>query len=155
MSGNKFRNAVKEYIENWNRNYNLGIKIKLEQPLGYRFLNNLRIIDILLYRNNRFLGIECKYQGVSGTAYQKLIYTLEDCKTTPIPTIIVFAGNGIKEDVKSKLITSGYGIEVLYEDGLVKEKGFPVLLQRIAIELGIDWFDMDIFNKKGERYENS
>ncbi len=147
MSGKSFRDAVKDYIENWNKEYNLDIKIKVEQPLGYRFLNSLRIIDILLYRNNRFLGIECKHQSAPGTAYQKLIYTLEDCKTTPIPTVIVFAGNGIKEDVKSKLITSGYGIEVLYENGSVKEKSFPVLLQRIAIELGIDWFDMDVFNK--------
>ncbi len=141
-TGNDFRDAVKSYIENWSKGYGLNIKIATEKPVGYRFLNTIRKVDLLLYKDNRFLGIECKYQEQEGTAYQKLIYTLEDCKVAPIPIIIVFAGKGIKEDIKSMLITSGYGIEVAYNNGKIEEQKFPMLLQRIAIELGIDWFDM-------------
>lgn len=52
--------------------------------------------------------------------------------------------DGIKADMKSKLITSGYGIEVKLENGKIKEK-YPILLQRIAIELGINW--LNLFDK--------
>jgi hypothetical protein len=142
MSGNAFRDAVKDYIESWSKNNNLNIDIEIEKVVGYRFVGSLRKVDIVLHKDGKFLGIECKYQEVEGTAYQKLIYTLDDCKNTPILCIIVFSGNGIKHDVKSKLITSGMGIEVNFINGKIVEKPFPVLLQRIAIELGINWLKM-------------
>lgn len=140
MTGNEFRDAIVNYIKSWNSN----IDIKLEVPVGYRFVNSVRKVDIVLHYNGKFLGIEAKYQEGQGTAYQKLLYTLEDCKTAPIPIIIVFAGDGIKTDIKSKLITSGYGIEVKLENGKIKEN-YPILLQRIAIELGINW--LNLFDK--------
>ncbi|MCR4437410.1 MAG: hypothetical protein NUV41_16590 [Eubacteriales bacterium] len=136
-NANHFRNAIVEYIRNWKQE----IDIALEKPVGYRFVDNPRVIDILLHYNGKFMGIEAKYQEVEGTAYQKLFYTLEDCKNAPIPVLIVFAGKGIKTDVKSRLIMSGYGIEVEFIDGRIKERK-PMLLQRIAIELGINWFNL-------------
>ncbi len=140
--GNLFRDAIIEYIKQWAKQKNYKIDIAKEKIVGYRFLNNPRTIDILLHYNSRFLGIEAKLQETSGTAYQKLVYTLEDCKKAPIPVIIVFSGAGIKNDVKSMLVTSGYGIEVKFtEDGKIKEDK-PILLQRVAIELGINWFDL-------------
>ncbi len=110
--GDQFRDAIVEYIEKWNQKENLGIDVAKEKPVGFRFVNTPRKIDIVLHRNGKFMGIEAKYQGGLGTAYQKLIYALEDCKSSPIPTIIVFSGNGIKDDIKSKLIMSSLGIEV-------------------------------------------
>ncbi|MEZ0322996.1 MAG: hypothetical protein ABWJ98_01615 [Hydrogenothermaceae bacterium] len=58
--------------------------------------------------------------------------------------ILKWVGNRIKFDMKSKLITSGYGIEVKVENGEIKEN-YPILLQRMAIELGINWFNL--FNR--------
>jgi hypothetical protein len=92
------------------------------------------------------MGIEAKLQETQGTAYQKLSYTLEDCKACPIPTIIVFAGNGIREDMRTKLITSGYGIEIKFHPDDTDpamdfiEDPYNLLRQRIYIELGLDWF---------------
>lgn len=134
---NQFRDAIVKYIRDWNSE----IDIAIEKPVGYRFINNPRVIDMLLHYNGRFLGIEAKIQEVEGTVYQKLFYTLEDCKNAPIPIIIVFAGRGIKTDVKSKLIMSGYGIEVEFREGKIFENK-PMLLQRVAIELGINWFNL-------------
>ena len=139
--GDQFRDAIVEYIEEWNQKENLGIDIAKEKPVGFRFVSTPRKIDIVLHRNGKFMGIEAKYQGGSGTAYQKLIYALEDCKSSPIPTIIVFSGKGIKDDIKSKLVMSGLGIEVGFEDGQIIEKP-PLLLQRICIELGINWLNL-------------
>jgi len=138
--GNEFRNAIVQYIQQWNEKENLGINIVIEKPVGLRFVNTPRKIDIVLHKSGKFMGIEAKYQGSSGTAYQKLIYTLEDCKSSPIPTIIVFSGEGIKDDIKSKLVMSGIGIEVKFENGKIIENP-PLLLQRICIELGINWLN--------------
>ena len=139
--GNVFKKAIVDYIRSWANDKGLPIKIGTEKIVGYRFVGQYRKVDILLYYNGNFLGIEAKLQETPGTAYQKLIYTLEDCKKAPIPMIIVFSGDAIKEDVKSMLITSGYGIEVGFDGEKVYEDK-PILLQRVAIELGIDWFDI-------------
>ncbi len=140
-TGNKFRDAIIKYIEKWNQDGNFGIDIAIEKPVGFRFVGTPRKIDIVLHRNGKFMGIEAKYQDSLGTAYQKLVYTLEDCKSSPIPTIIVFSGKGIKDDIKSKLIMSGLGIEVNFKKGVISEKP-PLLLQRISIELGINWLNL-------------
>ncbi len=143
--GDRFKKAVRRYIESWNEN----IEIKEETVLGYRFVNVPRKIDLILRNkdNNRYLAIECKLQETSGTAYQKLSYTLDDVKICPVPTIIVFAGNEIKPDMKSKLIMSGYGVEVEFIAG-EDERGpkdkikdsHNILREMVYIKLGMDFF---------------
>ena len=146
-SGELFKKAIISYIKNWNKD----IEIREELPVGYRFVDSVRMVDIVLYYEKKFLGIECKYQSVEGTAYQKLSYALEDCITAPIPMILVFAGETIKLDMQSKLIMSGRGIKVnteeIYDQNnkLIEIKiteGKKILLQRISIELGINWLDL-------------
>lgn len=141
--GNDFRDAIINEIESWE----VEIDILKEKPVGLRFLNTPRKLDIVLKYTNghesRYLGIEAKLQQTSGSAYQKLSYALDDCKACPIPTIIVFAGDFIKDDMKSKLITSGIGIEVKYDDEndcIIDEKS--LFRQRVYIELGLDWFSL-------------
>jgi len=147
QSGERFKKAVIRYIESWDTD----IDLLEEKPVGYRFIDNPRNLDIVLRRGEKSLGIEAKVQTGSGTAYQKLSYALEDCKSSPIPTIIVFAdtGNFIKSDMKSKLITSGIGIEVEFvmadddkpeNDGIKDKK--DLFRQRVYIELGLDWFKL-------------
>lgn len=123
------------------------ISILIEKPVGFRFVNTARKLDIILKCENKYLGIEeAKIQESAGTAYQKLSYTLDDCRACPIPTIIVFAGEAIKDDMKSKLITSGIGIEVIYDsknDCIVDRDS--LFRQRVYIELGLDWFKL--YNK--------
>lgn len=142
--GSRFRDALVRYIRSWEED----IDILIEKPVGYRFLGNPRKLDIVLRHGGRYLGIEAKLQETSGTAYQKLSYALDDCFSCPIPTIIVFSGSGIKDDMKSKLVTSGKGLEV----GFLPNEDNPeldsiedhhnLLRQRVSIELGLDWFKL-------------
>lgn len=140
----RFREAIVRYIKSLGQD----IEVLTEKPVGYRFVGTPRLVDIVLRHGARFMGIEAKLQEGTGTAYQKLSYALEDCLACPIPTIIVFAGRGIREDMKTKLILSGRGIEVEFlpdeqnpdEDRI--EDPHLLLAQRVYIELGLNWFEL-------------
>jgi len=142
--GNRFKDAIVREISSWGE----GIDIVEEKPIGYRFVDSPRKVDIILKRGDKYLGIEAKLQESPGTAYQKLSYTLEDCKSSPIPTIIVFAGPEIKDDMKSKLILSGVGLEIEFipndqhysRDKIGDKKS--LFRQRVYMELGLDWFKL-------------
>lgn len=140
--GNNFRDAVTEYIMSWGEN----LEVLQEVNVEYRFVNTPRKLDIVIrnVENNRFMAIECKLQLTAGTAFEKFSYALDDCLASPIPTILVFAGSYIRDDMKSKLIMSGHGIEVEYreeEDGQYRLVDFKNMLkQRCYIELGMNWF---------------
>ena len=147
--GNAFRDAIVEYIaDEFKRLGITDVTIKREVIVGYRFVGQPRKLDIVLAREGRYLGIEAKYQEGSGTAYQKLSYTLQDAKVTPIPVIIVpviivFAGSGIKQDMKATLITSGIGIEIEFDVDKNRVIDYKhILLQRVMIELGLDWLSI-------------
>lgn len=140
--GNSFRDAVTEYIKSWNE----PLEVLQEVNVGYRFVNTPRKLDIVIRNttNNKFMAIECKLQLTPGTAFEKFSYALDDCLASPIPTILVFAGDHIRDDMKSKLIMSGHGIEL----GFIKNDAeqyhlidFKNLMkQRCYIELGLNWF---------------
>ena len=140
--GNSFRDAVTDYIQSWGEN----LEVLQEVNVGYRFVNTPRKLDIVIrnVENNKFMAIECKLQLTAGTAFEKFSYALDDCMASPIPTIMVFAGEYIRDDMKSKLIMSGHGIELEYievAEGEYQLKDFKNLLkQRCYIELGLNWF---------------
>jgi hypothetical protein len=134
--GQVFRDAIIEEIREWQIP---DLHLYREIVVGSRFVGKKRKLDIVLQYDTRFLGIEAKYQATQGTAYQKLSYALEDARKTPIPTIIVFAGEGIEEDVKAQLISSGIGLEVTWSAENGFHSGVDILKQRILIELGLDW----------------
>jgi hypothetical protein len=98
-----------------------------------------RNIDIVLKYQDKTLGIEAKTQQTSGTAYQKLTYSIEDAKRTPIPTIIVFSGKAIEQDVKAQLISSGIGLEVEWSPETGFGAGLDIFKQRVMIDLQMDW----------------
>jgi hypothetical protein len=142
--GDRFREAIIRYINSWGEE----IEVLREKPVGYRFVGTPRVLDIILRRGGRYMGIEAKLQETAGTAYQKLSYALEDCLACPIPTIIVFSGAGIKEDMKTKLVLSGKGIEVNFipkdddpQEDKIEDPGL-LFRQRVYIELGLNWFKL-------------
>ena len=97
------------------------------------------------------MAIECKLQLTSGSAFEKFSYALDDCIASPIPTILVFAGDFIKDDMKSKFIMSGHGIEVEFfeedEGQFILIDNRNLLKQRCYIELGLNWFPFATGNK--------
>lgn len=135
--GNKLRDAVLSAIWQWQLP---GVRVHVEPWVGSRYVDRKRRVDIVLWREHKALGIECKLQETEGTAYQKLPYALDDARITPIPTIIVFAGQAIQPDVKAQLIASGLGIEVKWDpEAKAITGGLDVLRQRVMMELGLDW----------------
>jgi len=141
-TGKKFRDELEAYIISWGEE----IEILREKPVGWRFVDRARKLDLILRRGDKYLGIEAKCQsGPGGTADQKLIYSLEDAKSSPIPTLVVFTGP-ITADIKAKLITSGLGLEVEYlPENLPGQRirdPHDLFRQRVCIELGLDWFKL-------------
>lgn len=152
--GNLFRDRVTEYINSWNEE----LEVLQEVNVGSRFVGTPRKLDIVIRNkdNNRTMAIECKVQLTQGTAYEKFTYALEDCIAAPIPTILVFAGNFIRDDMKSKLIMSGHGIEVQFNagaDGVITLFDDPnnLLRQRCYIELGLNWFPFATGDRMNEQ----
>lgn len=147
--GNLFRDKVTDYINSWGE----PLEVLQEVNVGYRFVSTPRKLDIVIRNtiNNRFMAIECKLQLSPGSAFEKFSYAMDDCIASPIPTIMVFAGDFIRDDMKSKLIMSGQGIEVeFYEDdeGLyLLNDNKNLLKQRCYIELGLNWFPFATGNK--------
>lgn len=140
--GATFRDEVVKYINSWGEN----LEVLIEVNVGARFIGTPRRIDVVIRNkdNNKYIGIECKVQFTDGTAYEKLSYALDDCISAPIPAIIAFAGPKIRDDMKSKLLMSGYGIELNYNKNQTgnHELSDPNFLfrQRCYIELGLNWF---------------
>lgn len=140
--GNAFRDTVTDYIKSWGE----PLEVLQEVNVGWRFVNTPRKLDIVVRNtiNNKFVAIECKVQLTPGSAYEKFSYALDDCLASPIPTLLVFAGNYIRDDMKSKLIMSGHGIELEFTGdeniGYTLTDPKNLLKQRCYIELGLNWF---------------
>ena len=60
--------------------------------------------------SGRSLGIECKYQGVSGSAEEKIPATIQDIAAWPIPGLVVFAGPGFSENMRAYLHSTGKAV---------------------------------------------
>ena len=136
-NGNRFRHALAEYIRGWGD----GLEVAEEKYIGWRFIGTPRKLDVVVMNpvNCRSMAIEAKLQETSGSAFEKLSYALDDCIAAPIPSIIVFSGKYIRDDMKAKLISSGCGIEVGFQDGMVEDRHL-LLKQRVYIELGMNYF---------------
>ncbi len=98
----------------------LGKALKLEATEQYKVARRIwgaeRNIDVIL-RNpltGKTLGIECKFQDQRGTTEEKVPTTIEDIKAWPIDGLVVFAGVGFTQNMKSFLISTGKAVE--FED---------------------------------------
>ena len=78
----------------------LGLRVGKQIRVGRRLWGAERRVDLVLRHpdSGRSLGIECKYQGVSGSAEEKIPATVQDISAWPIPGIVVFAGPGFSEN---------------------------------------------------------
>ncbi len=72
-----------------------------------------RRIDVVLIHpgNRKTLGIECKFQSVTGSAEEKIPATIKDIEAWPIPGLVVFAGAGFSENMRMFLISTGKAVE--------------------------------------------
>jgi hypothetical protein len=95
----------------------LGKKLNLESRQEYKVARRIwgaeRHIDVILKNpaNGKTLGLECKFQGGGGSAEEKVPATIQDISAWPIDGIVVFAGDGFTENMKSYLISTGKAVE--------------------------------------------
>ncbi|MBI5159888.1 MAG: hypothetical protein HY996_00465 [Micrococcales bacterium] len=94
----------------------LGLDVRQQVRVGRRLWGAERKIDVILTHRDsrRSLGLECKYQGTTGTAEEKIPATIADIAAWPIPGLVVFAGTGFSPNMRQYLIASGKAVE--FED---------------------------------------
>jgi len=76
--------------------------------------------------SNQSLGIECKWQGVGGSAEEKIPATIQDIAAWPISGLVVFAGQGFSTNLTSYLHSTGKAVS--FED----LEGWPRLFFGLA-----------------------
>ena len=92
----------------------LGLETKEQFHVARRIWGANRKIDVILLeaKSRKTLGVECKYQGGGGSAEEKIPSTIQDIEAWPIPGIVVFSGEGLTENMKSFLISTGKAVEL-------------------------------------------
>jgi hypothetical protein len=92
----------------------LGLSAREQYRCGRRIWGAERFIDVVLTHpeTHRRLGLECKYQGTSGSAEEKIPATIQDITAWPIPGLVVFSGTGFSTNIKSFLLASGRAVDL-------------------------------------------
>ncbi len=87
----------------------LGLKAGTEVTAARRLWGARRRIDVVLVceKTGKNLGIECKFQGGSGTAEEKIPATIKDIESWPIPGIVVIGGEGFSQNMRGYLMSTG------------------------------------------------
>jgi hypothetical protein len=92
----------------------LDLETKEQFHVARRIWGANRKIDVILIdpKTRKTLGLECKYQGGGGSAEEKIPSTIQDIAAWPIPGLLVFAGEGLTENMKSFLVSTGKAVEI-------------------------------------------
>lgn len=90
----------------------LGLEAMEQVRVARRIWGAERYIDVVLThpQTRKTLGLECKFQGVRGTAEEKIPATIKDIEAWPIPGLVVFAGEGFTENMQSFLVSTGKAV---------------------------------------------
>jgi hypothetical protein len=91
----------------------LGLEVREQFKVARRIWGAERRIDVILKdaKTAKTLGVECKFQGVGGTAEEKIPSTIQDIGAWPIDGLVVFTGPGFTENMKAFLISTGKAVE--------------------------------------------
>ena len=94
----------------------LGLAVRSNVRVGRRLWGAVRWIDLVLTdpTTRRMLGVECKFQGGSGSAEEKIPATVADIAAWPIPGIVVVHGAGFSANMRQYLISTGKAVD--FED---------------------------------------
>lgn len=90
----------------------LGLKVERQVRVGRRIWGAQRRIDVVLKdpQTRVSLGIECKFQGTSGSAEEKIPAIIDDIGAWPIRGLVVYAGAGFSENLKAFLLSTGKAV---------------------------------------------
>ena len=107
-SGNDLRDEVVRVARE------LDLHVRTEVRVARRLWGAVRLIDVIVSdrASRRSLGIECKFQGSSGSAEEKIPATVQDITAWPIPGIVVFEGDGFSKNMRAFLYSTGKAVEL-------------------------------------------
>lgn len=128
-TGSELKNKVIEIGKH------LGLEVRSEVRVGKRLWGATRLIDVVIIErvSRKSIGIECKFQGGSGSAEEKVPTTIKDIDAWPIPGIVVLGGDGFSTNMKSFLYSTGKAVDVEdLEDWLKLYFGLPLSLPDIS-----------------------
>jgi len=91
----------------------LGLESREQVRVARRIWGAIRHIDVVIThpQTRKTLGVECKFQGVTGTAEEKIPAVINDIAAWPISGLVVFAGAGFTDNMKLFLISTGKAVE--------------------------------------------
>lgn len=99
MTGHEYRKRIGSYLvaAYWDR----GIQVFEEVNVGTSIIGKQRRVDLLLLQpvERKALALECKYQDTTGTADEKIPYSLQDLAALRMPAVLTYAGAGFSEGV--------------------------------------------------------
>lgn len=92
----------------------MGLQVQSQVAVGRRIWGAQRRIDVVLkHPETRVsLGVECKYQGTSGSAEEKIPATIEDMRAWPIRGLVVYGGSGFSTNMESYLLSTGVAVSI-------------------------------------------
>ena len=107
-SGSELRDRVAKLATD------LGLEVRMEVKVGRRLWGAVRSIDVVLTRQEtgKTLGIECKYQGIGGSAEEKVPATIQDITAWPIPGLVVFGGEGFSTNMIAFFHATGKAVSL-------------------------------------------
>jgi hypothetical protein len=104
-SGKNLENAVAQIASR------LGLEVMQQVKVGRRIWGTERRIDLVLRNPSGLsLGVECKYQGKSGTAEEKIPSLIQDIQAWPIDGLVVIDGQGFSNHMKAFLLSTGKAV---------------------------------------------
>lgn len=119
MTGNEYRKLIGSYLvaAYWDR----GIQVYEEVNAGTSIIGKQRRVDLLIVHpvERKAMALECKYQDTSGTADEKIPYSLQDLAALRMPSVLAYAGGGFSEGVLHLLQSSEMAAYCL-PDGTLK-----------------------------------
>ena len=109
QSGRDLERAVSRIGED------LGLKVRSQVRVGKRIWGADRYIDVVLTDpdSRQSLGLECKYQGSTGSAEEKIPTTIRDIEAWPIRGLVVFDGEGFSTNMRAYLHSTGLAVELV------------------------------------------
>jgi len=92
----------------------LQLEVQEQVKVGRRLWGAVRNIDVVLTHpeTKLRLGVECKFQGTTGTAEEKIPAIVSDIAAWPIRGIVVISGKGFSPNMRYYLISSGKAVDI-------------------------------------------
>ncbi|HVJ17024.1 MAG TPA: PD-(D/E)XK nuclease superfamily protein [Polyangiaceae bacterium] len=146
MTGNEYASLIAAYLS---KNYgSRGLLVYREVSLGKSIIGKNRRVDVFaLHRESqKALAIECKVQTSTGTADEKIPYTLQDLAAMHVPAFVVYAGAGFSEGVLHLLRSSELAAYCLPDATLEPSSDTLELDHLVAMTFG--WWEAVLRDKK-------